>query len=129
MSNRIVPIRLEFENTVPASNINLTIITPEVGWSIGSDSAEGGGINLAVASNYSNVISHIGISYSVISLSTCGDKSSALGNFILSLFLNVEDDVKFLKGAAVLSPSTQVHYHINNEKEGTWANGIIDAAW
>ncbi|MDF2867640.1 MAG: hypothetical protein K0S11_1110 [Gammaproteobacteria bacterium] len=127
---KTIPAHLKFENIAVGSNINLTLTSGDVGWSIGPDVPYSVGLNLNIEDKMLRCIASLEVNYSVLAITTVSPTNQqGLVSFSLSLFLQVTNNATSLKGHATLNEEATIYPDINGVTESSWLNGVFEATW
>lgn len=125
---RLIPVALQFEDIAPDSWARITILTPQVGWSIGDASRDSLGLScngkdlLRVREARFQCLEIVGPS---LSLKT--PPNSGAASFAFTLFVTAPDDVDLLEAHCEINDGASVLAEFGNLRRQTWMPGRVSA--
>lgn len=129
MSDELLPVVMRFSNIAPNSNINFTITTSGVAWSLGARSGDSMGLTMNAeyeSNQWRSSIQHLEFAEGMLALRTANDGGSN-SSFVVTMFVRVTPGVDYLQGYCTLNNEASVLVYFGAQRAVEWRNGRISA--
>lgn len=129
MSDELLPVVMRFSNIAPNSNINFTITTSGVVWSLGARSGDSMGLTMSpqyADSHWHSCIQNLEFAEGMLALKTADDNTPN-SSFVLTMFVRVTPGVDYLQGYCTLNNEASVLIYFGAQRAVEWRNGRISA--
>jgi hypothetical protein len=124
-----IPVILKFSKVAANANLNVTLTTEGVYWSLGANSADSLGLSYNVMETNDGTescIQKIEFNNAILSLLT-SSSASPLNDFTLTLHLHVAAQVHALSGHCTLNNEATLMVNFGSDRAVEWRNGRISA--